>query len=142
MPNAKSKDIIKKTNTANDSTDMAVTRTVMAADRSLMAWTRTGLALISFGFTIYKFLDYGREELIAAGKDVGHISSPKIIGLFLIGFGILSLLMGIVENEVTIRKLKENHEFKRWRYSLFMSILLLVFGIILFLAVILRISGI
>jgi len=141
-PKIKSEMTKEKLDTAKDSTDMAVTRTVMAADRSLMAWTRTGLSLISFGFTIYKFLDYGREELIAQGKNVGPISSPKVIGLFLIGFGILSLLMGIVENEATIRKLKENHVFKRWRYSMAMSIILLIFGIILFLAVILRIAGI
>lgn len=132
----------EKLDTAKDSTDMAVTRTVMAADRSLMAWLRTGLSLISFGFTIYKFLDYSRKELISRGENVSQISSPKVVGLFLIGFGIISLLMGIVENEATIRNLKENHVFKRMRYSLIMSIIILVFGIVLFLAVILRISGI
>lgn len=110
----------------------------MAADRSMMAWVRTGLSLITFGFTIYKFLDYAREELIATGKEVTDFSSPKIIGLFLIGLGILSLLMGIIENEATIRVLKKNHSFNRMRYSLFISLILLVFGVILFLAVLLK----
>ncbi|HVH26922.1 MAG TPA: DUF202 domain-containing protein [Vicinamibacterales bacterium] len=38
--------------------DMARMRTIMAADRTLMAWIRTTLSMISFGFTIYKFLQY------------------------------------------------------------------------------------
>ena len=36
--------------------DMARERTILAADRTLMAWIRTTLSMISFGFTIYKFL--------------------------------------------------------------------------------------
>ena len=138
MSNAKSKLKEDKPVTPNFTTDLAVTRTVMAADRSMMAWVRTGLSLITFGFTIYKFLDYAREELIATGKEVTDFSSPKIIGLFLIGLGILSLLMGIIENEATIRVLKKNHSFNRMRYSLFISLILLVFGVILFLAVLLK----
>jgi len=95
MSNEKSKLKEGKPVTPNFTTDLAVTRTVMAADRSMMAWVRTGLSLLTFGFTIYKFLDYAREELIATGKEVTDFSSPKFIGLFLIGLGILSLLMGI-----------------------------------------------
>ena len=139
MSNEKSKLKEGKPVTPNFTTDLAVTRTVMAADRSMMAWVRTGLSLLTFGFTIYKFLDYAREELIATGKEVTDFSSPKFIGLFLIGLGILSLLMGILENEATIRVLKKNHSFKRIRYSLFLTIILLVFGVILFLAVLLKI---
>jgi len=140
MSNQKNELIIEKLDAAKDSTDMAVTRTVMAADRSLMAWVRTGLSLISFGFTIYKFLEYAREDLVASGKNIGDFSSPKVIGLFLIGLGVLSLLMGIAENEATIKVLKKNHVFKRIRYSFFLSIILVLFGIILFLAVILKLS--
>ena len=139
MSNEKSKLKDNKPVAANFTTDLAVTRTVMAADRSLMAWVRTGLSLLTFGFTIYKFLDYAREELIATGKEVTNFSSPKIIGLFLIGLGIISLLMGILENEASIKVLKKDHVFKRMRYSLFISLILLVFGVILFLAVLLKI---
>jgi putative membrane protein len=126
--------------TAKSNTDLAVTRTVMAADRSLMAWIRTGLSLISFGFTIYKFLDYSREQFLGSGVISHSVSSPKLIGLFLIGLGVISLLMGTIENEATIRQLRKNHVFTRPRYSLYMSIILMVFGILLFLGVVLRIS--
>ena len=133
---------VDKTKAAKSNTEMAVTRTVMAADRSLMAWIRTGLALISFGFTMYKFLEYSKEQFEGSGVIPQSASSPKLVGLFLIGLGIVSLVMGIIENETTIRTLREDHVFKRKRYSLIMAILLLGFGIVLFLGVVLRITGI
>ncbi len=126
---------------ANDSTDMAVDRTVMAADRSLMAWVRTGLSLISFGFTIYKFLDYSREELIASGKMLKGISSPKLVGLFMVGMGILSLIFGVIENLETIKRLRGRYEIKRTRYALIMAGILTIFGMIIFLGIIFQLKG-
>lgn len=140
MKNNKVKSEVDTREALEPKTDLAVTRTIMAADRSLMAWIRTGLALISFGFTIYKFLDYSREQFLGSGVISHSASSPKIIGLFLIGLGVISLLMGIMENEVTIRKLRESYVFTQTRYSLIMSIILMIFGVLLFLGVVLRIS--
>ena len=140
MKNNKAKSEVDTREALEPKTDLAVTRTIMAADRSLMAWIRTGLALISFGFTIYKFLDYSREQFLGSGVISHSASSPKIIGLFLIGLGVISLLMGIMENEVTIRKLRKNYVFIQTRYSLIMSIILMIFGVLLFLGVVLRIS--
>ena len=57
-----------KHDVVNDSTEMAVDRTVMAADRSLMAWVRTGTFPFSFGFTIYKFLDYSASSLLQQAR--------------------------------------------------------------------------
>ena len=41
---------------------LALERTRMAADRTLMGWIRTALSMISFGFTIFKFLEYTQEQ--------------------------------------------------------------------------------
>ena len=125
-----------------DSTIMAVDRTVMAADRSLMAWVRTALSLISFGFTIYKFLEYSREQLIATGKDLHGISSPKIVGLYMIGMGILSLAFGILENINTIKGLRERYSVRRKRYALWMAAMVTLFGLIIFLGIIFQVRGI
>jgi putative membrane protein len=127
---------------AIERTDMAVERTVMAADRSLMAWVRTGLSLISFGFTIYKFLEYEREQVVAAGLHVRSISSPKVIGLFLIGFGIFSLILGTVENIMTIKNMKKRYDIKRPRFSLFISGIMMILGLILFIGIIFKMQGI
>ena len=120
---------------AVDRTKMAVKRTIMAADRSLMAWVRTGLSLISFGFTIYKFLEYEREQLVGLGKHVASLSSPRVIGLFMIGFGILSLVLGVVENIITIRNLREHYEFSRHRFSIFIAGCIAILGLVLFIGI-------
>jgi putative membrane protein len=132
----------EKHDSAMDTTAMAVDRTVMAADRSLMAWVRTALSLISFGFTIYKFLEYSREQLIATGKDIHGISSPKIVGLYMIGMGIISLVFGILENITTIKGLRVRYSVRRKRYALWMAVMVTFFGLIIFLSIIFQVKGI
>jgi putative membrane protein len=125
-----------------DVTEMAVDRTVMAADRSLMAWVRTGLSLISFGFTIYKFLDYSREQLVSAGNTVTKISNPTVVGLVMIGMGICTLVFGILENLYTIRELRQHYSIHRKRYALIMAIMVTIFGLFIFLGIIFQFRGI
>ena len=131
-----------KSDPAKDSTDMAVERTVMAADRSLMAWVRTGLSLISFGFTIYKFLEAQSQQLEAAGKTLSGISSPKVVGLLMIALGILSLVFGTVENMATIRVYRRRYGINRPKYSLIITGIITIIGIVLFFGIILNINGI
>ena len=47
-----------------DATKLAVDRTRLAYERTLMAWIRTATSMISFGFTIFKFIEAqpGRER--------------------------------------------------------------------------------
>jgi putative membrane protein len=125
-----------------DATMMAVTRTVMAADRSLMAWVRTGLSLISFGFTIYKFLEYSREQVIASGKILRGVSSPKLVGLFMVGMGVLSLIFGMIENIHNVKLLTGQYGLRRTRYALFMAAILSIFGLFLLLGILFQIKGI
>ena len=124
---------------AMNTNNLAVERTVMAADRSLMAWVRTGLALIGFGFTIYKFLEYAREQLVATGREPGNGSSPKLVGLYLVGLGLLSLILGTLEHIQTLKNFRGYSIIKRHKYSLVMSGLVAIFGIALFLSILLRI---
>jgi putative membrane protein len=131
-----------KTVKVKDANDMAVERTMMAADRSMMAWVRTGLSLISFGFTIYKFLDIQRQQLIEAGKIVPTISGPKVFGLVMIGMGILALLMGTVEYVATTRSYRMQSGLRRPMYSLYLSAIITIIGIILFVGIIFQFNGI
>jgi putative membrane protein len=84
MTNAKT-----QTELAQDRTDWAKMRTVMASDRTLMAWTRTSLSLISFGFTVYKFMETmseeGRKSLLKGKAGAQHF------GMTLITVGIICL---------------------------------------------------
>lgn len=126
---------------AKDANEMAVERTLMAADRSLMAWVRTGLSLISFGFTIYKFLDNQDKQLEAMGKTLMAVSSPKVVGLLMIGLGILSLVLGTIENLAIYKSYSIHYTIRHPRYSLFIAGIITTIGIVLFLGIIFNLSG-
>ena len=81
---------------ASERTDWALKRTVMALERSLMAWLRTAISLISFGFTIFKFLD----ALQKGGTVQLQEHAPRNMGLFLIVLGMGFLILGIVEYNI------------------------------------------
>jgi putative membrane protein len=127
MTNEKAVISEKKEDASKHATDMAAARTAMASDRSMMAWLRTGLSLITFGFTVYKFLEYSNEQIFASGRTLDNVASPELIGLFMIGMGILSLLLGIIENLAIRIGLKEQFEIKHPRYALLMSLIILIF---------------
>jgi putative membrane protein len=124
-----------------DANEMAVERTLMAADRSLMAWVRTGLSLISFGFTIYKFLDIQDKQLQAMGRTLMAVSSPKVVGLLMIGLGILSLILGTIENLAIFKSYNLHYNIRHPRYSLFITGIITTIGIVLFLGITFNLTG-
>jgi putative membrane protein len=120
---------------ATDRTDLAVDRTVMAAGRTLMAWVRTALSMISFGFTIYKFL-----QAATKGAEVGLLKAegPRRLGLFLIALGVISVILGSVEYYQTIgrmNKLSSTH-FRAVNFSFIMGVLIGLLGLFLFITIV------
>ncbi len=97
---------------AQDRTDLAIGRTSMAADRTLMAWTRTSLSMISFGFTIFKFLHYMQAEGKAVIKNP---NGPRNFGLTLISIGVISLLLACIQYWHLEKKLNPE---KKWYFNL------------------------
>jgi putative membrane protein len=88
---------------AQDRTDLALERTAMASDRTLMAWTRTSLSMISFGFTVFKFMQYMEEE----GKQVlNRPHRAQNFGMALISVGVLSLVIACIQYWQLEKKLK------------------------------------
>jgi putative membrane protein len=119
---------------AEERTDLAARRTVMAADRSLMAWIRTALSMIGFGFTIYKLLQNFEES----GAHFRHLETPRIIGLFLTGLGVLSMVMGTVEYWQTLKDLRQLQRFRIWRPSFVIALIMSAMGAFLFVSIIYR----
>ena len=113
--------------------DLGALRTVLAADRTLMAWLRTSLSMLSFGFTIYKFL-----ETAAKAGALARPESPQKVGLFLVGMGTACMVLGVVDYWVTIRNVQTTGPFRLGRSVLFMSLLMAAAGVILFAAIIKR----
>ena len=89
---------------AQQRTDWALSRTVMALERSLMAWLRTSIALISFGFTIYKFMD----ALLEKGGVSVNRHAPRNIGMFLVLLGMGLLVLGLFEYQTAKKHLIED----------------------------------
>jgi putative membrane protein len=117
---------------AVERTRLAAQRTLMAADRSLMAWVRTALSMISFGFTIYKLLQ-GFQE---AGTELSHASSPRVMGMFLTGMGTVAMVLGTLEYWFRLRDLRKENNFRIWRPSFVMALVMSVVGLFLFIAII------
>jgi putative membrane protein len=107
--------------------DMGEMRTIMAADRTLMAWIRTALSMLSFGFTIYKFL-----QTIASDKEMAHPNSPQQVGLFLTAMGVAAIVLGTIDYWVTLRDLERIEKFRIGRPVLLVALVMSIAGVALF----------
>jgi putative membrane protein len=120
---------------AQDRTDLAISRTMMAADRSLMAWIRTALSMISFGFAVYKILQDFQE--IGAKLPAEH--TPRNIGLFLIGLGTVSMVMGTIAYWQTFKELRLLQHFPVWRPSFVIALIMSGLGLFLFVSIVVKV---
>jgi putative membrane protein len=110
--------------------DLGLMRTVLAADRTLMAWIRTALSMLSFGFTIYKFLD-----TVAQQGALPRPHSPQAVGLFLAALGTASMVLGTVSYWVTVRDLQKVEKFRLGRPVLVIAVIISLAGITLFVTI-------
>ncbi len=119
---------------ADERTDLAIQRTAMAAGRTLMGWIRTALSMISFGFTIYKFLQAAAHE-----TPVGMIRTqgPRRLGLFLIGLGVIAVLLGAGEYHNTITRLNKlsTMHFRTVNVTFIVGIVIGLLGLFLFITI-------
>ena len=91
-----------RTKIADSRTGLAFERSSMASDRTLMAVMRTSVSLIGFGFTLYKFFEYMREQ-----PDFDKLSTfgPRNLGLAMVLLGAVMLILSTWQHVVYVRKL-------------------------------------
>lgn len=116
------------------SKDMGGMRTIMAADRTLMAWVRTSLSMLSFGFTIYKFL-----ETAVSQDALEHANTPQQVGMFLAFMGTLAMVFGVISYWSTLKDLRRLEKFRLARPILIMSLIMAVAGVALFVGIATRV---
>lgn len=126
-----------RTDLAGERTSLAIERTAMAADRSLEAWIRTALSMISFGFTIYKFLQYMQGELVEVTL---RQQLPRNIGLFLIGLGTVSIILGCVQYFNTMKLLRKHDGQTARRFPIVIAIMIGLLGLFLFITMAFRVE--
>ena len=114
---------------------LALDRTRMAAERTLMAWVRTALSMISFGFTIYKFLQVIQEQ------DKLHVlrpQAPRDVGLTLTGIGTFAVIIACVQHWQYIKKLRPDQPYKPWDLTFIVACLIAILGLLIFVSIIFR----
>jgi len=89
------------TELAENRTEMGFGRTLLALERTLMAWIRTDISLITFGFTMYKFLDTMRQ---VSGSTVSE-TGARNFGIALIAIGIGTLVMAMIQFRRAMRRI-------------------------------------
>lgn len=115
---------------------LALDRTKLAAERTLMAWLRTALSMISFGFTIYKFLQVLQEQSAVA---VARPNAPRNLALGLIGIGTGALVAACIQHVRYVRALSvPSHPYKPWDLSFVVSISIVLLGLLTFGSIALR----
>jgi len=116
-------------------TALAVDRTRLAHDRTLLAWVRTATSLISFGFTIYKFFQYLRQE---ENVPVRHLLGPREFAMAMIGIGLIALCIATAQHRREMVSLRK--QFPEVPYSLatVLAGLIAILGVAAFLAAVFR----
>ena len=114
-------------------TELSYQRTGLSYERTLMSWIRTSISLISFGFTIYKVFDEIQEK-----DPRPRLLTPRVTGLLMIAFGFMALLIAQLQHYTAYKKLKAQYPLVQSSLSSVFSVLILVFGLLLFLAALFR----
>ncbi len=109
-------------------------RTHIAYEQSMMTWIRTAIALITFGFTIYKFF-----QLELPGRaEKARLLGPREFALMLVGLGLVSLVLATLEHRRSQRVLKQQWPDCPRSLALWLAAMISILGTLAFLAMIFR----
>ena len=89
-------------------TGMSFQRTRMSADRTLMSIIRTALSLIGFGFTIFQFFRYLRDN--AHATEIVPANAAINFSTALVVLGVLFLIAGIWNHISYMRELRRERQ--------------------------------
>jgi putative membrane protein len=112
---------------------LAIDRTRMASERSLMAWIRTALSMISFGFTIYKFMQFMRDQ---SAEVLQRQNAPRNLALILIGVGTFAVIVASVQHVKYVRAMRSTQVNRRWDLALIVASLIALLGILMFASIV------
>jgi putative membrane protein len=117
-------------------TRLAVERTRLAYERTLMAWVRTATALISFGFTIYKFFEF---EMAKQPLRANPLLGPRGFALVMITIGLAALGLSTIEHRRSLQAMRA--EFGTVPYSTATIVATLVSGLGLIALIVVSLRG-
>ncbi len=68
---------------------LALVRTRLAFERTLMAWVRTSVSLITFGFTLFKAVEYLHAHEMTRAHT---LTDARTLGLLMVAMGVFGLV--------------------------------------------------
>ena len=98
-----------------------------------MAWLRTSLSMISFGFTIFKFLEALQQQATIKAL---RPNSPRNVGLTLIAIGTVALILAGVQHRRYVRALGADEARAGLDLPLLVSGLVALLGLLMFASVV------
>ena len=116
-------------------TKLAFERTNLAHERTLMAWVRTATSLITFGFTIYKFFQLEKGQIVGVQHQV---IGPRHFAMLMIAVGILSLVIATIEHLQHVVSMRKEHIETRRSLAAWVAGLISLLGLLALAAVIFR----
>src|SRR5437868_1607739 len=116
------------------STRLAFDRTRAAYDRTMMAWIRTAASLISFGFSIYKFVQIEKHTPEPSNRLIGS----REFGITMVAIGLISLLLGTVEYRRNMQLLRAEYPGLPRSMTGVLAGLISVLGLLALIAVLFR----
>jgi putative membrane protein len=115
------------------STDLAIERTRLAQERTLMAWVRTATSMISFGFTVYKFL----QEIRPPGVRP-HLVGSRELALGLTATGTICLVLAMVQHQKAVKQLETLGHPHIASISLLAGYAIALLGVVAFFVILIR----
>lgn len=108
----------------------------LANERTYLAWVRTGIAIMAFGFVVVKFALFIKQVSIFINQEQKAINLPEtsysaIIGILLVALGTVMILLAFFRYKNIEKQLKENTYFPSLTLSVFLTIALLLVGVLL-----------
>ena len=97
-----------------------------------MAWVRTSLAMITFGFTIYKFLQVVQEQskvLIMRPQAPRNLAIAFNIGTF-------ALIVACAQYWIYVRRLSPVRAYKPWGLAFIVGCLIALLGLLMLASVV------
>ena len=116
-------------------TRLAVDRTRLAYERTLMAWVRTATALISFGFTIYKFFEF---EMTKQPLRPTRLVGPRGFALVMISIGLAALVLSTIEHRRNMQAMRAEFGAVPYSTAAIVSTLVSAMGVLALVVVLLR----
>lgn len=109
-------------------------REYLANERTFLAWIRTSIALMGFGFVIVKFTLFLKEiSMLLENKGISSKEYSTMVGVIMVALGVIIAVLAFIQYKKHEKQLNYDTYASSSKLSLFITLIILIGGIILIL---------